>query len=88
MISIPAPGLGCAQKQLVIGRSTQAITTVAIACVDLPITNWTGYKVHLTETCSENLPHVITQVETTPATTQVAKSRSSPFYRFAYSLSK
>ncbi len=33
-------------------------------------TNWTGYKVHLTETCSENLPHVITQVETTPATTQ------------------
>ena len=33
-------------------------------------TNWTGYKVHLTETCSENLPHVITQVKTTPATTQ------------------
>jgi transposase len=33
-------------------------------------TNWTGYKVHLTETCEENLPHVITQVETTPATTQ------------------
>ena len=33
-------------------------------------TNWTGYKVHLTETCSEDLPHVITTVETTPATTQ------------------
>ena len=33
-------------------------------------TNWTGYKVHLTETCDENLPHVITTVETTPATTQ------------------
>ena len=33
-------------------------------------TNWTGYKVHLTETCSENLPHVITHVETTPATSQ------------------
>ena len=33
-------------------------------------TNWTGYKVHLTETCEENLPHVITQVKTTPATTQ------------------
>ena len=33
-------------------------------------TNWTGYKVHLSETCSENLPHLITSVETTPATTQ------------------
>ena len=33
-------------------------------------TNWTGYKVHLTETCSEDLPHVITHVETTVATTQ------------------
>jgi transposase len=32
-------------------------------------TNWTGYKVHLTETCSENQPHLITNVETTPATT-------------------
>ena len=33
-------------------------------------TNWTGYKVHLTETGEESSPHVITQVETTPATTQ------------------
>jgi transposase len=33
-------------------------------------TNWTGYKVHLTETCDENLPHLITNVETTVATTQ------------------
>ncbi len=33
-------------------------------------TNWTGYKVHLSETCSENLPHLITSVKTTPATTQ------------------
>jgi transposase len=32
-------------------------------------TEWTGYKVHLTETCDEDLPHVITNVETTPATT-------------------
>ena len=32
-------------------------------------TNWTGYKVHLTETCSEDQPHLITNVETTPATT-------------------
>jgi transposase len=31
-------------------------------------TEWTGYKVHLTETCETDQPHVITQVETTPAT--------------------
>lgn len=28
---------------------------------------WVGYKVHLTETCDEDLPHLITQVETTIA---------------------
>ncbi len=31
-------------------------------------TEWVGYKVHLTETCDEDAPHVITNVETTPAT--------------------
>jgi transposase len=30
---------------------------------------WVGYKVHLTETCDEGQPHLITQVLTTPATT-------------------
>jgi transposase len=30
---------------------------------------WVGYKVHLTETCDPETPHVITNVETTPATT-------------------
>jgi len=30
---------------------------------------WAGYKVHLTETCDEQMPHLITHVETTPATT-------------------
>lgn len=29
---------------------------------------WTGYKVHLSESCDEELPHLITHVETTPAT--------------------
>lgn len=29
---------------------------------------WAGYKVHLTETCDEELPHLITHVETTVAT--------------------
>ncbi len=30
---------------------------------------WAGYKVHVTETCDDETPHVITHVETTPATT-------------------
>lgn len=30
-------------------------------------TTWTGYKVHLSETCDENSIHLITQVETTQA---------------------
>jgi transposase len=33
-------------------------------------TLWTGYKVHLSETCDEQLPRLITHVHTTPATTQ------------------
>jgi transposase len=32
-------------------------------------TSWTGYKVHLTETCDADAPHLITNVETTRATT-------------------
>ncbi len=32
-------------------------------------TVWEGYKVHLTETCDSDLPHLITHVLTTPATT-------------------
>ena len=30
---------------------------------------WVGYKAHLTETCDNDTPHVITHVATTPATT-------------------
>jgi len=30
-------------------------------------TTWVGYKVHLTETCDDETPHLITHVETTPA---------------------
>src|SRR5512135_897927 len=30
---------------------------------------WVGYNVHLTETCDEGTPHLIVNVETTPATT-------------------
>ncbi len=32
-------------------------------------TQWVGYKVHLTETCADELPHLITDVETTPGPT-------------------
>ena len=31
--------------------------------------SWVGYKAHLTETCDPQLPHIITNVETTPAST-------------------
>lgn len=31
---------------------------------------WQGYKVHLTETCEPDAPHLITDVQTTPATLQ------------------
>jgi transposase len=30
-------------------------------------TTWIGYKVHVTETCDEGRPHLVTHVETTPA---------------------
>jgi transposase len=30
-------------------------------------TTWVGYKVHLTESCDDGAPHLITHVETTPA---------------------
>jgi transposase len=33
-------------------------------------TEWVGYAVHLTESCDDEGPHVLTNVETTPATTQ------------------
>lgn len=31
-------------------------------------TNWTGYKVHLTEICEQDTPHLVTNVETVVAT--------------------
>jgi transposase len=32
--------------------------------------HWTGYKAHLTETCDDDLPHLIVNVKTAPSTTQ------------------
>jgi transposase len=36
-------------------------------------TQWTGYLVHLTETCDPSHPYLITQVHTTPATVHEAR---------------
>lgn len=36
-------------------------------------TEWTGYQVHLTETCDKEYPRLITQVETTEATKHDSK---------------
>jgi transposase len=30
---------------------------------------WSGYKIHVTETCDKERPHLLTHMETTPATT-------------------
>ncbi len=30
-------------------------------------TSWIGYKVHLTETCDDDAPHLITHIQTSPA---------------------
>ncbi len=38
--------------------------------------SWTGYKVHLSETCDKDLPRLITNVHTTVATTQDVASTS------------
>jgi transposase len=39
--------------------------------------SWVGYKVHLTETCDEDLPHLITHVETSAGTEQDIKALDS-----------
>jgi transposase len=40
-------------------------------------TTWNGYKVHLTETCDTDGPNLITDVQTTPATTADVEVTSS-----------
>lgn len=39
-------------------------------------TSWVGYKVHLTETCDDETPHLITHVVTTPA--PIADGEATP----------
>lgn len=41
------------------------------------VSKWTGYKVHLSETCDKQLPHLITNVHTTVATTQDVASTTN-----------
>ncbi len=45
--------------------------------------NWTGYKVHFTETCEPKNPNLITNVETTPATTPDAEMTSTIHQKLA-----
>lgn len=42
--------------------------TLRLACVRKKSTAWIGYKVHLTETCDANVPHLIVEVTSTVAT--------------------
>jgi transposase len=46
---------------------------------------WVGYKVHLTESCDEQLPHLITNVHTTAATATDVKQLSAIQQRLARS---
>ncbi len=43
-------------------------------------TPWVGYKVHVTETCDESLPHLMTNVATTPASTADV-AQTTPIHR-------
>ncbi|OUL36096.1 DDE transposase [Nostoc sp. T09] len=45
--------------------------------------NWTGYKVHLSETCDESTPNIITHVETTAATTPDGEITSMIHHKLA-----
>jgi transposase len=40
-------------------------------------TQWTGYMVHLSETCEPTAPHLLTHVQTTPATVHEAQCTAS-----------
>jgi transposase len=45
--------------------------------------SWVGYKVHLTESCDEGFPHLITDVHTTAATATDVKQLSAIQQRLA-----
>ena len=47
--------------------------------------SWVGYKVHLTESCDEGLPHLITGVHTTAATATDVKQLGAIQHRLATS---
>jgi transposase len=42
-------------------------------------TNWTGYMVHLTETCDKGRPHLVVHADTTPANVHEAM-RTQPIH--------
>lgn len=59
---IPAKELGPASEAVELPYDTEAHYRTRFG------TSWTGYMVHLTETCDEERPHLITHVDTTQAT--------------------
>lgn len=46
----------------------ESATDPECRCVSRQDSSWLGYKVHFTETCDDELPRLITNVETAPAT--------------------
>jgi transposase len=50
------------------GRYISSPYDTAVRYMTKRTTAWTGYKVHLTETCDDERPNLITNVVTTPAT--------------------
>jgi transposase len=51
-------------------RSTLTLRSIRIAVAKLArkfTTSWVGYWVHVTETCEDGLPNIITDVQTAPA---------------------
>jgi len=64
---IPAKELGPASEAVESPYDTEARYRTRFG------TSWTGYMVHLTETCDEERPHLITHVDTTQATVHEAR---------------
>src|SRR5258706_11419517 len=47
-------------------RSTPLMTPEALYTQKRDM-SWVGYKVHVAETCDDDAPHLLTHIETTPA---------------------
>src|SRR5687768_17042054 len=60
-------------------RTTSTPRSIRIAVAKLArkfTTSWVGYRIHITETCEDGLPNIITDVKTAPA--PVADAEDTP----------